>query len=199
MYTIKEQIDCESLSYGEPKKGTDKKLFISIGTEPIFIQFSKLKLVNNLQGQEFMDLLITPEIVEYIEELEEQLKEQTKKQKEEWFGNEEITDGYLDNAFMSCVKKVKKQSLIKVRMTESCQFYNITREEVNVEEFTKDSTISVIIQLSGIWFSKTRFGITLKVNQSKLHGVPKPIKGVYLFEDVEDDGLDLHDFPADVE
>jgi len=199
MYTIKTQIDCESLSYGEPKKGADRKIFVSIGTEPIFIQFSKIKLVNDLSGQEYFELLLTPEVVEYVEELEEQLKEQTKKNKEAWFGNDEITDGYLENAFMSCIKKMKKQSLLKVRMTESCQFYNIARDEVEVEEFTKDSPISVIVQLAGIWFSKTRFGITIKVTQAKLHGIPKPVKGVCLFEDLEDEGLDLHDFPADVE
>ena len=66
-----------------------------------------------------------------------------------------------------------------------------SKNEISINEIKSDAKVSVIVQLAGIWFTKTRFGITWKIKQMKLHGEKSKTQGKYLFEDVEsDDDMD---------
>tara|TARA_B100001094_G_scaffold326648_1_gene383210 strand:+ start:11740 stop:12363 length:624 start_codon:yes stop_codon:yes gene_type:complete len=201
---INETFQASQIDFGIPKKGQDNKLFISLGLKtdeesPVsnfLCQFSKTSATHEIVNTN-IEVGITKDISEYVSDIEEKLLDEMKAHKSEWFPDKEISDSYLEGAFMSVLRNAKRQSFFKGRVADNCQIYDNRREEIELSSITKDNIISLIIHISGVWFSKTRCGLTMKVCQIKLHDNPKIVKGTCLFED--DDEIDEMDFPDHAE
>ena len=188
--------ELNNASFSTPKKLSNGKYFISIdvSNEPLMFQLTKIKAQFTDNSSE---LFLTPELGEFVKDMEEQVVTIAKKHKETWFPGKEIDDTFFDTAIMPALKVVKKQGTLKAQINESCMAFNSAKEEIERTEISSDSNISTIINISGIWFTKTRFGLSWKVAQIKLHGLPKPPKGQCLFDDDdEDDHMD--EFPEGV-
>lgn len=185
-------IDYTQIEFGEPKKGKDGKYFIQtqMNEEDILFQLKKLKCKSGV-GSTF-DAEVTQEAnIDLLREAEDQMLALAKDNKEKWFPDQEITDDYLDNAFMSFIKPIKKSSNVNFRMRTSSRLavYNVAKEEVDAEDVEEGKVVSCITQLCGIWFTKTRFGVVWKVFQIKLNPEKKP-KEMCLFDDADDDECD---------
>jgi hypothetical protein len=185
-------IDYTQIEFGEPKKGKDGKYFIqtTIDSQDILFQLKKLKCKSTV-GSTF-DAEVTQESnVELLREAEDQMLALAKDNKDKWFPDQEITDDYLDNAFMSFIKPIKKTRNVNFRMRTSSRLavYNVAKEEVDADDVEEGKEVSCITQLSGIWFTKSRFGVVWKVFQIKMNPEKKP-KEMCLFDDADDDECD---------
>ena len=128
--------------------------------------------------------------MQLLREAEDQMLALAKDNKEKWFPDQDITDDYLDNAFMSFVKPIKKSNDVNFRMRKSSKLsvYNHRKEEIDEEDVSEGKLVSCIVHLSGIWFTKSRFGVVWKVIQIKLNKEKE--KKICLFEDADDDEYD---------
>ena len=181
-------IDYTQIEFGKPKKGNDGKYFIqtTMNDEDILFQLKKLKCKSGIDST--FDVEITQEAnIDLIREAEDQMLALAKDNKDDWFPDQEITDDYLDNAFMSFVKPIRKSSNMNFRMRTSSRIsvYNVAKEEIDVEDVEEGKEVSCITHMSGIWFTKSRFGVVWKVYQIKLCAEKKG-KEMCLFDDVDD-------------
>lgn len=185
-------IDYTQIEFSEPKKGKDGKYFISTSLEENEILFQLKKLNCKSEITSSFDVQVTDSSnVDLLREAEDQMLALAKDNKDTWFPEQGITDDYLDNAFMSFIKPIKKSQDVNFRMRTSSRLsvYNAIKEEVDFDEIQEGKSVSCIVQLSGIWFTKSRFGVVWKVFQIKMDKERKP-KEVCLFEDADDEECD---------
>ena len=193
-------VDFSKVVFSKPIKGSDGKYFVASQVRDddespsyeLMIQFgTKVSLTNGLGDQEnskvhtSTDLrLASEQYIEFIKEADDHMLSMCKLYKLDWFPNQDLTDSYLENAFMPSMKSIKKSSehLLKVRPSGQLQVYNSERDSLDPLELDKTSKISTILALSGLWFTKTRFGITWKLQQVKVAVPKRPVKE-YLFDD----------------
>lgn len=185
-------IDYTEVEFGTPMKGKDGKYLIgtTLESNDILFQLKKLKCKSGVNAT--FDVQVTKESnVDLLREAEDQMLALAKDNKDKWFPEQEITDDYLDNAFMSFIKPIKKSNDVNFRMRTSSRLgvYNVAKEEVDPEDVEEGKEVSCITQLSGIWFTKSRFGVVWKVYQIKLNPEKKP-KEMCLFDDADDDEYD---------
>ena len=191
MTKVNNSIDYSNVQFGDPTKGNDNKYFIksTIEDSDIFLQLKDLHCLSEIEST--FDVKMTNENnICTIREAEDQMLALAKDNKEKWFPDQEITDDYLDNAFMSFVKPIKKSSDVNFRMRKSSKLsvYKHRKEEIDEEDVSEGKMVSCIVHLSGIWFTKSRFGVVWKVIQIKLNKEKE--KKICLFEDADDDEYD---------
>ena len=135
-------------------------------------------------------------ITDFIQECDDYVLGLTKDNKATWFPSQELTDKWLDDAFMNSTKQHKKaqKSTFKIKTTKTLEVYNSSKEVVSHEEVRNGTKMSLIVHLCGIWFTKSRFGITWKVRQIKLNEAKSMKTGICMFED-EDAEVDPENFP----
>lgn len=190
-------IDWEQLEYGNPKKRTDGNYFITTQikeceenpSKPLYFQFNKTVIEKDLeQTTKSFDLRMSDsDINGFIQDAEEMVLNAAKENKESWFPSAEITDGYLDTAFMSSIKQIKKSHdiYVKVRVSNNMKVFDSQKNEISIEELKEKENLGLIVNMAGIWFTKTRFGITWMVEQIK---VPKSKKiKEFMFEEEEEE------------
>ena len=196
----------DNLVFGSPKKTKDNKYFLKIhqridnkspGME-VFCQFGP-KLQANSKIENGFDVLVHEnKHCEFIREIEDYVVSVCKERKSEWFMNddsESISDAYIDNAFMSSIKSTKKQNIFKVRTSSTLECFNNSKEEIDKSVIDENSKVTIICQLEGVWFTKTRFGLTWKLKQLKLFTpVHKKISG-FMFSEEEEEEVDDNVFP----
>ena len=197
--------DFSKIEFSKPVKGTDGKYFVAAyvkdeQSSEIICQFARLQAKTSLNSESTsLDIMFAdPQLKEFVSECDDNMLAFCKDNKEAWFNSSEISDSYLDNAMSSSFKQLKKSEscMMKVRTSNVMGIFDNSKEETNIENIVEDSRISLIIQLAGLWFTKTRFGLTWKIKQIKLHNEKAISAGQYLFEDVEDENLD-NVFPDD--
>ena len=195
-------VDYSKLCFNKPVKGSDNKYFVAAYVRddedsPAYELLVQMKtwLTNGLCDAETGDVhlstdvrLDNPQLVDFVRETDDQMLGLCKQHKGDWFPSQELTDSYLENAFMPSLKAIKKShdQLLKVRPSKHLQAFNSEREALEFPEINPESQVSVIISPAGLWFTKTRFGITWKLRQVKVVTPKKPPKE-YLFDDAADD------------
>lgn len=181
---LNNSINYTEIDFGTPVKGKDNKYFIQATTNENEILFQLTNLHCKSEVGSTFDVQVTNEAnIDLLREAEDQMLQLAKDNKENWFPDQEITDDYLDNAFMSFIKPIKKSNDVNFRMRTSSRLsvFDTNKEEIEKEEVTEGMKVSSIVQLSGIWFTKTRFGVVWKVFQIKQEKEKK--KKICLFED----------------
>ena len=183
-------IDYTEIEFGSPTKGNDGKYFIKALTNDNEILFQLTKLHCKSDVSCTFDVQVTNEgNVDMLREAEDQMLSLAKDNKEIWFPDQDITDDYLDNAFMSFIKPIKKSNDVNFRMRTSSKLscFDSKKDEVNSDTIQEGMNVSCIIQLNGIWFTKSRFGVVWKVYQIIQNKEKKKEKNICLFEDAEED------------
>lgn len=193
----------DKIEFGKPIKGSDNKYFVcafykneeSEQSEDIICQFGpRLQTKNSLDDKSSsLECIFAEESMkEFVSDCDDHMLAFCKDNKEEWFHSSEISDAYLDNAIMPSLKGLKKSDSysIKFRTSQVMSIFDSSKESIPITEVKEDTKVSVIVQLAGLWFTKTRFGLTWKLKQIKIHNEKPKSAGQYLFEDVEDDELD---------
>ena len=186
--------DFSSITYATPVKGGDGRYFVAASSTDypdILCQFIKGIVCNNDLNETDTTIdtsLACPDTIGFIQECDEHFLAKAKDLKREWFPNQDISDSYLDQAFMNSIKPIKKQSLqaFKTRISKSVTVFDTARQMSDVSIIKDNMRLCLIVQLSGLWFTKTRFGLTWLVRQIKTVEPEKSLKiGSCLFSDEE--------------
>lgn len=193
--------DFTNVVFGNPIKGTDGKYFVSAflktedQSEDIVCQFAPRLLVKTNMTQESTSLecmFADQTLKEFVSDCDDHMLAFCKDNKEKWFNTNEISDSYLDNAMFPSYKNLKKTEscIMKFRTSSVMAVFDNSKEEIDIENIVENSKVSLIVQLAGLWFTKTRFGLTWKLKQIKLHNEKPKSAGQYLFEDADEEDLD---------
>jgi hypothetical protein len=193
----------ELITFGKPIKGPDNKYFVNTylksdstqNSEDVICQFGpRLQTKHNLtiESTSLECIFADKSTKDFISDCDDHFLAFCKDNKEEWFNSSEISDSYLDNAIMPSIKAIKKSDMqvVKFRTSSQMNIFDSSKEKIEIDNIQEESKISAIVQLAGLWFTKTRFGITWKLKQIKLHNEKPKSGGAYLFDDVDDDELD---------
>ena len=198
--------DFANISFSKPIKGQDDRYFVAClhknGSAPaseVLCQFSKqVATTAPLNGQCAEFAIACEDTVDFVKECDDAIVNMCKEHKIDWFSSDEITDSYIEQAFMPSLKDAKKQKNTFILKTRTCKdtiAFNSSKERVELDELHANAKVSIIVQLHGIWFTKTRFGLTWRIRQLKIHETERLNKfGTSLF--VEDDA-DIDDEDID--
>lgn len=198
-------VDYSKLTFGSPVKSADGKYFISTlhENDQVLVRFNSWLtcntnlMMNNEKASQIDVTLKIPEYIETVRDFEENLLQKAKELKDEWFPEKGITNEYLDSAFMSSLKPIKKSQdhVMKIRTSREMEAYTNDQKEIELSDVKENSEVGLIVNMQGLWFTKTRFGIVWKIMQIKLKK-PKT-KREYMFDD--DDNVDDDNLYPDVE
>ena len=192
----------DKIEFGDIIKGPDNKYFVSAYTktedgqsDDIICQFGpRLQTKHGLEADSssLECIFADQSMKEFVSECDDHMLAFCKDNKKIWFHSEDISDSYLDNAIMPSFKSIKKSDscIMKFRTSQVMSVFDSSKEEITKEEVVENSKVSLIVQLAGLWFTKTRFGLTWKLKQIKINNEKPKSIGEYLFEDGEDDELD---------
>tara|TARA_B100001094_G_scaffold331814_1_gene401472 strand:- start:16986 stop:17588 length:603 start_codon:yes stop_codon:yes gene_type:complete len=185
----------EKIIFHNAIKTQDGKYFIKFDKEgdEILGQFTPKIKINSIKESSIDVKISKKEHIEFIKEIDDFVVNACKEHKQNWFNNEDITDSYVEQAFMSSYKNIKKSEEItlNLRIAKDIQIFSKSKEEIDLKKINENSLISFICQIEGIWFTKTRFGVTWKIRQIMEHdGPPIPKFGKCLIEDEPEDELD---------
>jgi hypothetical protein len=145
------------------------------------------------------DGMVSP-FIEFISDFDEAMMKAAKDKKDVWFPGKEITDEWLDQAFHNSFKQVKKSfdATVRIRVSKELEVYTSERIETSTEDVCDGSRIAMIVMMDGVWFTKSRFGLTWKVVQMKVHKEKEPTRK-YMFDDEVTSTIDMDNvFPDDM-
>jgi hypothetical protein len=186
----------DKLTFSKPVTQGDR-YFIQVqdGGEPVTKQFNrwmkcKTDLVKDKKHATYIDIHIpgtetdVSPFIEYASDFEEAMLKMTKEKKGEWFPDKEISDEWLDQAFQSGFKQIKKSNdaTMRFRVSKDLDVYTSEKEETTPDEIKDGVNIAIIALMDGLWFTKSRFGLTWKVVQAKVKKDKAPSRK-YMFDD----------------
>lgn len=196
--------DFSKIVFGKPSKGKDGRYFIPCNllgddgqpSTEVYNQFNKqVLLTSQLTGAGIDFHLANDEDIDFIKECDDFALAKCKEMKQEWFSSEDITDSYVEQAFMNSLKEVKKQKgvvVFKTRTAKDLTVFNSAKDVIEASEVEENAKVSVIVQLAGLWFTATRFGVTWMLRQVKQQDSIKQKKiGASMFVDDEEDEQEL--------
>lgn len=200
--------NCTKIVFEKMRKLEDQRYFVPAmfkendGSvpEPIIIQLNRNITTNDLETEEglasVLDCLVNDDVKEIITDFDDSILARVKDNSESWFPGKEFGESYFENAVLYSVKSNKKDKKNKfsVKTTKNIKVYSSTHESLKTTDVVKDSNVNVIIQLYGVWFTQSRFGITWRLHQVKVN---TPTKQTYdcLFKN-DDELADLENvFP----
>jgi hypothetical protein len=193
-------IDYSKIDFESPIKASDGRYFMKCfykeedensDSTDILVQ------VNNVVAQEELSKNLLRVATKYvstqsntISEVDDNFLVLAKQNKDLWFpGDDEITDSYLESAFMNTLKPIKKthDAEFKLILNKDAKIYDTDKSQVGPEQIVVGKSLSMICTISGLWFTKTRFGITWKINQLKVKSNPSLIKECLIEDDEPED------------
>ena len=195
-----EDVNVENFMFKGPKKDDSRynvhithKLDSESLAEKVYLQTPKMKLNSSLE-ESFVDFNLPTNIdfIKFMCNVDEKILMKIKENKTKWFEGKSIEDSFFEIGQIFSVRSETESgtSKIKLRVPTDTIIYNSNKEEVDAKSISIDSEMSAILQLVGIWFTKTRWGLTWKTIQLKEHKKKREIVKTYLFDDVEDDDLE---------
>lgn len=168
-----------------------------VESEPILIQINKAHTLGNLVSEDGLvknfDFSVNSKTKDILSDFDDQILALTKDHSEEWFPgkSEQLTASFFDNAIFNSFRSIKNQKTYKfsARTTRNINVFNSQHEELEPSDVTDDINVNTIVQAYGIWFTKTRFGITWRIHQIKVNTPKKPTTEC-LFEDEDNEDLE---------
>lgn len=177
-------------------------------TEKVIYQTPKLKmsssLTTNVKDDEdsnvdvqelksFVEVKTTnADFINKLKEIDDEILKYVKDKKGEWFPGKEITDSFLEVGQIGSIrenKSNKKEHIFQLKTSKDIQIFDMNKKKLENSELKEHDEVSFIIQLVGIWFTATRWGLSWKIQQVRKHKTKEPLKG-YLF--CEDDTDEQH-------
>jgi hypothetical protein len=178
---------CEKITFDTMRKLEDNRYFVptmfkedegSI-SEPIIIQLNRNITNNALENEEgtasVLECILSNDMKDIINELDDCILARVKDQSHEWFPNKEFGENYFENAILYSVKtnKKDKKNKLSIKTTNNIKVYDSSHDALTYSDVTKDTNVNIIIQLYGVWFTQSRFGITWRLHQVKINTATK--------------------------
>lgn len=178
--------------YGVPSKLPDGRYFLKVtqdGGDRCVHQVNNVKLATD--GNQ-VTLTIPPGDVTLFSDIDEQIITQAKESKVLWFGKE-IADETVVAAYQKSVNPEHElsASLVTIKGEVVTTFYDTQKAKVDL---TQSGSVDVLLELSGLVFTKRVFEPVWKVVQGRIKAPQKPkFPREYLFKDdpVEEEEPDI--------
>lgn len=197
----------DSVNFSEIKKNArgGKYILLSDAGREIYIQFPALNAPfgisePNEQAKDYsVNLSLTDEVTEKLRALELRVLDYVSENSKELFGKTVDKSVLEDMLFNPIIKKAKDEKYaptmkLKVSSGEGkyvADFFKNSTEKVNISDIKKGTKIESIVRVGQVWFIGGKFGISLKLEQAKVHMNSK-LSG-YAFKDDEEDQIDIPD------
>lgn len=210
------EFSIENLEGSKPKK-CDNRYYVFLSqadktnpTEKIVYQSPKVKMMTSLmktivkeedseQGnieevQELRSYLdvktMNKDFVEKLKEIDDEILKYVKDKKQEWFPGKDITDSFLEVGQIGSVrenKANKKEYIFQLKSSKEMQIFDMNKNKLTEKDIGTEDEVSFIMQLVGIWFTATRWGLSWKIQQVRKHKTKEPFKGYLFCEDDVDE------------
>jgi hypothetical protein len=163
----------------------------------------KSELLNeHMKATPFLDTVCdNEEFIESIKNLDDHVFSTIKNKRKEWFSNKIIDDTFLE---VGQTHSIMKNNVIRLKFDKNAQIFNHEKASITLTDVHENAIVKCIVQFMGVWFTATRWGITLNVVQLHVYP-PKRIANRsyhgYMFPDeddnesIEDDDDDYNSMP----
>ena len=193
-----EDLDTACFEFSVPKK-TGERYYTYVTYKPdadslaeqVYVQTPRMRLKSVLT-EPFVDFTLPSNSVftNGVAALDQKILERLKEQKEELFPGKDLEDSFLEVGLMPSVKldaSSKELSKLKLRCPKDVLAYDSSKKEISLDTVELDAEVTVIVNLVGLWFTKSRWGTAYNICQLKLHNKrTEPIRECMFADDVED-------------
>lgn len=186
-----DKLDTNMFTYSEPKKH-DNRYYVLMHTnedselpQKIFFQTPKMK-VKLPHVEDYVDCVCEQEEWKvFIQSMDTHMREVIKTNSETWFGEgKQIDDTFLD---VGQTPSLMSNGVCRFKMANDLDIYNQDKEEMTFEDIEQGQEVKGISQLVGLWFTKTRWGLTYKMCQMKMYKTKHKVVRGYMFPEDPDD------------
>jgi hypothetical protein len=159
---------------------------------PVYIQTPKVNLQSNIININYVDLKIHNE--EYkndIQNIDDNLLTLLQANKTDWFEGKGLTDQFVNTGYLPTLNR---NGYWRVSMiNDNVDVYDETKNTIDIDELKIGDQLRCIVQLKGLWFTNTRWGVSWKLIQLKK--TISKIKIDYMFPDDQDIDHDVIEPP----
>ena len=197
-----DSLELDTIKFAAPKKYNDHySVNVSVGdNDKLLIQSPKFTLNTDLNLNEpvnkFVDFLCgSTEFIESIKSVDQTMANVIKENRDTWFPGKDIDDSFVE---VGQVPSVLSANTIRMRVNKHLQVFDSASKTPldNVDNLEVGSQSKCIMQLAGIWFTATRWGLTWNLVQMKIYPtVAKKMYKGYMFPDDEEDSNDHQSSP----
>jgi len=187
-----EDINFENLTFSSPVKGKGY-YYITVTQDKsnpssIFMQTPKVALLSNIINNNFVEVHLNNEdYKQEIQRVDDELFSILKDKKEDWFVGKGLTDQFLDTGYLPTLKR---NGDWKLNVSDHINIFDDSKNNIDIDELQIGDSMRCIVQLMGLWFTNTRWGVSWKIIQIK-KSLKKVTKNEYMFPDDVD--VDSHD------
>lgn len=152
---------------------------------PVYMQSPKVILESNIINNNFVDLRIcNEEYKDEIQKIDDELLSLLKLNKDEWFQDKGLSDQFVDTGYLPTLKR---NGQWKISVNDQINVYDQNKDIIDVKELVIGDSMRCIVQLTGLWFTNTRWGVSWKLIQIKR--TINKIKIDYMFPDEIDQNV----------
>ena len=172
-------------SFTQPKKTPDGRYYVR-PTEQIIVQLNGVKLATNYTESESVTLVLDDSHQAKISAIDSSNLDAAKANCEAWF-QRQVADKTLDAAYT----KSFSGGTMNVSKPVYSKVYR-DKEVITGEDLTEGVQCDVVLEFSGVWFTKKAFAPSWKIVQTRVKSPPKKkYHEEYLFQD--EDPVDVSD------
>jgi len=163
----------EQIVFGKLKKGIDTYMMptyvqeVDSTPQKLFVQTNDMCFKTEDFNREYVDVNSKDEhLFEMIKTIETHVLSELKTNRVAWFGKKDMDDVFLESGMTSTVVK---DSTFRFRMMDDAQVYDAAQRELKgFDAIQPGQACHLIIQMVGVWFTPSRWGVTWKIVQVKL-------------------------------
>ena len=162
--------------FSSPKKTQDGRYYVKV-TEQKLVQLNNIKIVSSHSSQESVTLTLADDTPGVISASDISNLEAAKVNQESWF-NRQVADKTLEAAYI-------KSFSDGVMNVTKCKGYRVYRGKDLIDDILSEGDVcDVMLEFTGISFTKKTFSPVWRIIQSRLKAVPKKkYHEEYLFQD----------------
>lgn len=182
------------MEYSQPVKIPDGRYYLKItkGGERVFFQLNKVKLASDsLTDSKNFNFALSEHSQAIISAVEQDLVAQAISSKNDWFGRDSITEATIAKAYQSALEgNLLQAPLATVNGKVVTIAYDSEKKSVDLDSIQKNTSLDMLVELSGLWFLKKSFGPIFRVAQIRTSMAPRQKKTFptkYLFDDTQDE------------
>ena len=196
-----EVIQLSQMSFSKIKQGTHlKNVYIHVDNNKLHIQVPKSRVPFGVSCYESQDqsqpdkkeLTISlgrdenKHMIQFLKDLDNHIMEHAKENSEEWFGkkmSDELIKEFYKQSYDQ--KNPNYPPNFRVKIHKDVNIYDTKRQIQDLSYLDKGDNAAMVVELSGIWISGKRFGVTWRLKQMKVYKQAK--LNSYAFIDSEDE------------
>jgi hypothetical protein len=164
-------------SFTQPKKTPDGRYYVR-PTEQVLVQLNGVKLATSYSESESVTLVLDESHQSKISAIDLSNLDASKVNCESWF-QRQVADKTLEAAYT----KSFSDGTMNVSKPMYAKVYR-DKEVITGEDLTEGVHCDVVLEFSGIWFTKKAFGPSWKIVQTRVKSPPKKkYHEEYLFQD----------------